>query len=86
MTCNNCKTHSCYLCGSKINSNPTDPYSAYKHFCNCKGKHKGQVCASTGCAGRGKCKLFTSTEEMEEIGRQKRQKAGRKAPIKRDVN
>eukprot|EP00804_Cyclotella_cryptica_P015466 CCRYP_008077-RA/>CCRYP_008077-RA protein AED:0.23 eAED:0.32 QI:95/1/0.5/1/0.66/0.5/4/0/596 len=39
----------------------------YSHFCACKGKCK--------C---GKCKLWTSTEAMEEIDRTKRKEAGRK--------
>jgi hypothetical protein len=86
MTCNKCKTLSCYLCGSEIKSNPDDPYSAYNHFCDCNGKRIDQVCASEGCANRGKFKLFTSTEDMEDIDRKKRQEAGRKALLERGIS
>ena len=42
MKCIKCKTFSCYLCGSKLNS-----LKPYRHFCNCKGKFVDQVCTST---------------------------------------
>ena len=62
ITCR-CKGLSCYLCGEKVQD--------YNHFCNHKlppGKDKCRC---------GKCRLFTSTEAMEQLDRNKRQAAGR---------
>jgi hypothetical protein len=58
----NCGTLSCYLCGETIED--------YSHFCN----HK----KSGPCECGKSCRLWTNTDEMEELDRHKRREAGRK--------
>ena len=60
-----CKKLSCYICGEQIED--------YSHFCN----HKLPP-GSTTCACGKSCRLWTSTEEMEQLDRKRRQEAGRK--------
>lgn len=55
-----CNALSCYLCGSQIRD--------YSHFCACPG---GEPCKC-----RKKCKLFTSTQDMEKRDQMARYDAG----------
>jgi len=67
ITCSkpDCKKLSCYLCGDKIDG--------YSHFCN----HKLPPGKTTCTCGKP-CRLFTSTGDMEQLDRKKRQEAGLK--------
>ncbi|KAL7508679.1 hypothetical protein ACHAXN_005771 [Cyclotella atomus] len=66
ITCSKCKLKSCYICGDKI--------ADYSHFCN--HRRNDNVCPC------GKlCQLWTSTDEMEKVDRNKRQEAGRKVLV-----